>query len=236
MGRSGQTQGHIAYICFRPKSDAFGVIEFPFPKPKEYKAFLKEDISRYTDDSVPELFPGERKMMRESLEATKEMQEKTEFSETTDRFGKPAVSQFIKEQWYQDHSKDFNYSLGFVFDRVYQDGLEAGSVSEFGEWSTLANNKVGNQTGSDAWFLGGFAWLERYNLQHGNVSSSDDDPEHGHIRVDPTTIYVHYKYQNPSKETVDYTIQIHRLTGRFIEAFESPDGSNQITGTCLIFR
>ena len=231
LGQPSQTGKHFSYVCLRPKSDAFSVIEFDAPGPKEYRAFTVEDIARFADDSVPL-----NREMREEIESTKELQEKTEFSEITSRYDKQAVSSFTKEQWYQDHSKDFVYSSGFVIDDVYQDGLSMRLVSDGGEWTKLARNEEGMQGDSAAWFLGGFAWIERYNLQHANDAASDDDPEQGHIRVDPTTVYVHYKFKNTSNAMVDYKLQIHRVTGRFVEAAETHGATNEIAGTCLVFK
>lgn len=231
LGQSSHSGTHFSYVCLRPKTDAFSVIEFDAPGREEYHAFPVEEIARFADDSVPL-----NREMRKEIESTKELLEETEFSEISSRYDKPAVSSFTKEQWYQDHSKDFVYRSGFVIDEVYQDGLSMRLVSDSGEWTKQAGNKEGMQGDSAAWFLGGFAWIERYNLQHGNVAASDDDPEQGHIRVDPRTVYVHYKFKNTSNAMVDYKLQIHRGTGRFVEAAESQGTTSEITGTCLVFK
>ena len=150
--------------------------------------------------------------------------------------GHPAVSQYTKDEWYRDHGKEFVYSFGNIFDFRYQDGMNMGPVEDWGEWTMLASNKDGKQKDPPTWFLGGYAWIEKFNREHGNQSAQDDDPEHGHISVDTTTVYVHYRYENGSNEMTDYTMHINRLTGRFVERFESPAVNDQRTGTCLVFK
>ena len=161
--------------------------------------------------------------------------ENAEFGDFSDP---PAVSQYTKDQWFKDHSKDFVYGLGFVADSLYQDGLYKGAVIDQGEWSMLAGNKNGVQHGSPTSFIGSYAWIERFNLQNGDVSAKDDDREHGHISLDPSSIHVHFKFENPSRSMVDYTLQINRLTGRFVEFFGFLDGNNtdKESGTCIIFK
>ncbi len=206
------------------------MIEFDIPEPKKYRPPFNfdEDIAHYADDSVPT-----NRAMRESDESTKKLIENEEFEDFSDP---PAVSQSTKDQWLQDHSKDFVYLPGFVFDFNFQDGQDMGSVSDMGEWMMLAGGNDGKQHDPPAWFTGGYAWIERFNREHGDVSARDDDPEHGHISVDPSSIYVHYSFKNPSDEMVDYRLQINRLTGRFVEFFKLPDGSDEKTGTCMIFK
>jgi hypothetical protein len=206
------------------------VIELDLPESKDFKKpeTLDEDIARFADDSVA----GNREV-REGLQQLKEMLEKEEFEDFSDP---PAVSQYTKDQWFQDHSRDFVYIPGSVFDFRFQNGQDMGSVSDFGEWSMLAASKNGKQQDPPIWFTGGYAWIERFNRQHGDVSARDDDPEHGHISVDPSSIQVHYRFENPSGDTVDYALQIHRLTGRFVESFKFPFGNDEDSGTCMIFR
>jgi len=107
---------------------------------------------------------------------------------------------------------------------------------ESGEWSVLASNKGGVKNDPPTWFIGSYAWIERFNREHDNISGKDDEPERAHISVDPSSIHIHDKFENPSGEIVDYTIQIHRLTGRFVEYFKHPDGNDEASGTCMIFR
>lgn len=230
-GEQGHNNKHASYVCFRPQEDAFNVIEFDVPEAKEYTPSqwtLNEEVARYDDDSVPT-----RTEMGPMMERSKEAAEMGEFLDSSDPQG---VSQYTKDQWFQDHSKDFVYAPGLIADLRYQNGLDKGPVLENGEWSMLASNRGAIQHDPPAWFTGAYAWIERFNSQHGNVSAKDDEPEHAHITVDPSSIYIHYKFENPSQDLVGYKMQINRLTGRFVEYFTFPDGNDEASGTCTIFR
>lgn len=230
LGDPCHDRSHVSYVCLRPQSDAFSVIEFDVPEPRDYHApsSITEDLARSADDSLPT-----NRQFRDTLESAKQAIENLEFSDFSDP---PAVSSFTKDHWFQDHGKEFVYSSGGIVDFRYQDGIDAGSVYDFGEWSMLATNKSSKQQDLAAWFVGGYAWIERFNLQHADVSARDDNPEHGHITLDPDTIQVHYKFENVSGATVDYTLHVHRLTGRFVETFESPSGNDEASGTCMMFK
>jgi hypothetical protein len=221
---------HISYVCLRPNADFFSIVDLAIPEPKAYDPKLNTDkeIARYADDSV-----STNATMREMIERSRKTEEDAEFMDFSDP---PAVSQYTKDKWYQDHSKEFVYSPGMVLDFTYQDGINMGPVEDLGEWSMLASNKDGKQNDPPTWFLGGYAWIERFNSQHGDQSAKDDDPKHGHISADLSSIQVHYKYENPSGDMVDYAMQINRLTGRFVESFAYPYGSNRDSGTCMIFK
>jgi hypothetical protein len=221
---------HTAYVCFRPNDDYFSVVDLEIPEPKSYQRHLDADqeIARDADDSVPT-----NAAMRAIMEQSKKAAESSEFMDFSDP---PAVSQYTRDKWYQDHGKDFVYSIGEVGDYRYQDGINMGPVDDWGEWTMLASSKDGKQNDPPTWFLGGYAWIERYNSQHGDEAARDDDPEHGHISVDLSSVNVHYKYKSASGEVIDYTMHIHRLTGRFVEDFRSPNVSNQTSGTCMIFK
>lgn len=221
---------YTSYVCLRPNADFFSVVGLAIPEPKAYgrKLDTDEEIARYADDSVPT-----NATMREMMERDRKAEENAEFMDFSDP---PAVSQYTKDKWYQDHSKEFVYSPGLVLDFTYQDGINVAPVEDWGEWIMLASSKDGKQNDPPTWFLGGYAWIERFNSQHGDQSAKDDDPKHGHISVDLSSIQVHYKYENPSGDMVDYTIQINRLTGRFVESFTDPYGPNRDSGTCMIFK
>lgn len=230
LGDRGHAQRHIAYVCLRPKVDAFSVIEFEVPGPETYRppSSINEDIARYADDSLPT-----NRLFRETEEIAKKGIEDSIFMDFSDP---PAVSQYIKDQWFQDHSKDFVYSLGLVADNLYQDGLDKGIAIEPGEWSMMAGNKGSRRHDPPTWFMGSYAWIERFNFQHGDVSARDDDQEHAHISIDPSSIHIHDKFENPGGSLVDYTMQINRLTGRFVEYFKIPDANGEASGTCMIFK
>jgi hypothetical protein len=227
---TGLFKRRTAYVCFRPNDDYFSVVDVDIPEPKAYgrKLDADEEIAHYADDSVPS-----NTSMREMMERSREADENSEFMDFSDP---PAVSQDTKDKWYKDHSKDFVYSVGEVGDYRYQNGIYKGPVDDWGEWTMLASSMDGKQSDPPTWFMGGYAWIERFNRQNGNVAARDDNPEHGHISVDLSSLNVQYKYENASGGMTEYTMQINRLTGRFVEDFKSPNGSNQTSGTCMIFK
>ena len=225
---------HTSYVCLRPNDDFFSVVNVTIPEPKSYfNTMIETDrlLAVFAGDSLP-TNASVRATLEESNENSKKNDEKQEFMDFSDP---PAVSQYTKDKWYQDHSKEFVYSPGFVADYIYQNGI-MGSIDDWGEWSMLASSKNGKQNDPPTWFLGGYAWIERYNSQHADESIKDDDPKHGHISVDTSSIYIHYKYENQAGDMVDYTMLINRLTGRFVESFNNPYGSDRDSGTCMIFK
>ncbi len=221
---------HAAYVCFRPNDDYFSVVSVDIPEPKAFgrKLDTDEEIAHYANDSVPT-----NATMRELMERSRKADENSAFADVSDP---PAVSQDTKDKWYKDHSKDFVYSIGEVGDYRYQNGINMGPVDDWGEWTMLASNKNSNQPDPPTWFIGGYAWIERFNRQNGNVAARDDDPEHGHVSVDLSSVNVKYKYKNGSGDMTEYTLHINRLTGRFVEDFNSPSVSDQTSGTCMIFK
>lgn len=229
-GEQGHNNRHISYVCLRPQADAFNVIEFDIPDPKAYLQpyTLNEDMAKSADDPHPT-----SPTMREIAERSKKLMEDSMFEDFSDP---PAVSQYTKDQWFQDHSKDFVYALGLIADFRYQDGLDKSPALESGEWSMLASSKGTVQHEPPAWFTGAYSWIEKFNRQHDDVSARDDEPERAHISADPASIYIHYKFENPAQDMVDYTMQINRLTGRFVENFKFPDSNEEASGTCMIFK
>lgn len=230
LGTLNEDQRHTAYVCFRPNADTFSIVEFSIPRLKSYhpQLFTQDDFARYADDTHPT-----NALMRASMEQQKKMEENSVFMDFSDP---PAVSQYTKDKWYQNHSKEFLYSPNIVSDWRYQDGIDMGPVMDMGEWRIFASSKNGKQNDPPSWFLGGYAWIERYNGQHGDELIRDEDPKHGHINVDMSSIQIHYKFENPAGDMVDYTMRIHRLTGRFVESFTGPYGTNSESGTCMIYR
>jgi len=229
-GGPGHNKRHISYVCLRPRVDAFNVIGFDIPEPKEYQQpyTLNEQMAKAPDGPVHTI-PTEREM----AEREKKLMEDSVFADFSDP---PAVSRYTKDQWFQDHSKDFVYVVGLITDLRYQDGLDEGPALEMGEWSMLANNKGDIQHDPPVWFTGAYAWIERFNREHNNMSARDDEPEKAHISLDPFSIHIHYKFENPAGDLVDYTMQINRLTGRFVEDFRYPHDSDEVSGTCMIFK
>ena len=185
-------------------------------------------MAKFSDDSLPT-----NRKMREMGEREKQLMEDQEFEDFSDP---PAVSQFTKDEWYKDHNKEFVYSPGLVDDFRYQDGINVGPVADWGEWAMPAASKDGRQKDPPTWFTGGYAWIERFNRQHDNVSAKDNDSDHGHISVDLSSINIHYGFKNASGDMTDYTMRVNRTTGRFVEDFTSPIVSDHTSGTCMIFK
>lgn len=244
LGAPGVNKRHISYVCLRPHDDAFNVIDYYIPEPKEYRLFwdLNEEIAKfdkeiaeYADDS-PHANRALRQTaegLRENAERTRKLEEDEEFSDLSDP---PAVSRYTKDQWFQDHGRDFVYTVGFITVSRYQAGLNKGPAIETGEWRMRPSDRGGAQNDPQTWFTGAYAWIEGFNRQHGNVSARDDEPQTAHISLDPSSIYIHYKFENPAGDMVDYTMQMNRLTGRFVEDFKFPYSSDEASGTCVVFK
>ena len=218
LGQPGHNKRHISYVCLRPQEDTFNVIEFDIPQPQEYRQPYTQLNELLGNKSVSDL-----------REMSKQMMEHAEFMDSS-------VSLYTMDQWFQDHSKESVYAQGYVGVSRYQDGLYIGPADEIGEWSRPASDPRVFQQDPPAWFTGAYAWIEGFNSQHDNVSAEDDNPKHAHITVDPYSIHIHYKYENPAGDLVDYAMQINRSTGRFIEYFKFPYDHNEVSGTCMIFK
>lgn len=228
---------HTSFVCLRPNADFFSIVDLEIPEPTAYDSsmFNMNEKFAHDIDSIPKN-ASTREALEESKKSIEESKSYDEIQEFMDFSNPPAVSKYTKDRWYEDHIKEFVYSRGIVEVFRYQDGINFGPVEDWGEWSMLASSKDGKQKDPTTWFTGGYAWIERYNNQHGNRSAKDDDPKHGHILVDTSSVQVHYKYGNGAGETVNYTMQINLLTGRFVESMSSPGSANHVSGTCMIFK
>jgi hypothetical protein len=228
---------HTSFVCLRPKADFFSIVNLDIPEPTAYQpsSFNTDEKFAHDTDSIRRN-ASTRKLLDDFKKDREESKKNAENQGFMDFSNPPAISKFTKDRWYEDHSKVFIYSPGIVEDYRYQDGINFGPAEDWGEWSMLASIKDDKQNDPTTWFTGGYAWIERYNSQHGNQSAKDDDPKHGHILVDTSSILVHYKYGNGSGDTVDYTMRINLLTGRFVESMSSPGSANRASGTCMIFK
>ena len=81
LGDPGTANRHVSYVCLRPKSDTFSVIEFDIPELKEYRPFstINQDLVRYADDSNPT-----NRSFRENLQRTKKLIEDSILSDFSD--------------------------------------------------------------------------------------------------------------------------------------------------------
>ena len=228
---------HTSFVCLRPNVDFFSIVAVNILGPEAYGPSLIEIDEKFAHDidSIP-TNASTREIIEQSNRDSEELKKSAENQEFMDYSNPPAISKSTKDKWFEDHRKGLLYSPGLVEVYRYQDGINFGPVEDWGEWSMLASSKDGKQKDPPTWFTGGYAWIERFNNQHGNQSEKDDDPKHGHILVDTSSIQVHYKYENGAGDTVDYTMRINRLTGRFVESMSSPGSTNHVSGTCMIFK
>jgi hypothetical protein len=202
---------HFAYVCLRPGVDTFTLVEFTVPEKKRFEHFLSDadkESRRLYADAIIGADPAHPLSL-------------------------PAVN-----QWYEDHRDGELFAPGGVGVASYQDGQLADMDMETGEWRRSAEAVGTTYDIGYAEFVGGHYWVQAYNETHAGVSPEADDLKKMHVHVDGNSIYAHYSYENRSRETVDYTLQIHRSTGRFTETFKLPDDRSDVdvAGTCMIFK
>jgi len=135
--------------------------------------------------------------------------------------------------WVHEHEDDLVYNTGDAELYLYQQGILANFVTDFGKWSRPARLATGGHPS----FEGAYSWLETLNLKNGGKFAGEDDPKHGHISIDPSRIYVHYSYENSNNSSTDYTLIIQRSTRRFTETFDPAGGQSfEDSGTCRAFK
>jgi len=209
LGSQSVSGRHFAYVCFSPHNDAFRVVSFNEPPPKDYRPYTPSDDSTLTA-----------------------------FAWKQEAFAFETVNiQIINAQnkWFNDHQDYTLYSFRHVYVDSYEDGLLASSIGDFGKWSRDSYPKLTQN--SSAAFQGAHYWLERFNADNNGTFSQVDDPSHGHISVDETSIYVHYSFTNRADDATDYMLMIRRSTGRFTQTFKPSKGEPlEDHGTCLVFK
>lgn len=218
---------HVAYVCPRPVDDAFSVVEFTLPPQSVYERPYNEQIAPFVDQS--------KQLNRDMLKSINSTQDMLSPFSPLATLGSPPIGDAVKREWLRAQASGFVYAYGYVSISLYQDGVPAGTLSDFGDWMEPAEAK--RNTHSDPqWFTGGYSWLTSFNESHKNLYGAEDDPKHAHISLIPDTIDVSYSYNSTSGMLIHYNLQIQRVTGRFTESFKSSGQANQTAGSCMIFR
>ncbi|MGC1462287.1 MAG: hypothetical protein WA802_08805 [Terracidiphilus sp.] len=212
-GDKESNQGHVAYVCLRPKADVFQVVKFDEPRPDRYRPYSGPGGAKN-----PEFFLREGEAFPSGG-------------------GKPVLAlEEAREKWYEDHDDYSLYALGYVSVDSWQSGIMTAFVSDFGKWQRPLPEHD-KRSDEDVLFEGAYQWLAHFNQANANKFIAADDREHAHIDMSSTSIYVHYSFKNKSNNYTDYTLNIQRSTGRFTESFESTDtGPFEDSGTCMSFK
>jgi hypothetical protein len=143
----------------------------------------------------------------------------------------------MQDKWQQEHLDGMVYDFGSVEMNEYRDGLHTDSEIDYGKWSRPARSQNNPSDDDRAFFEGAYAWLAAQKGIDKNSADIGDDPEHAHITVGDSIIYVHYSFENNNSGTTNYALEIQRSTGRFKEVFTPSSGESfEKAGTCLVFK
>jgi hypothetical protein len=204
---------HFAYVCLRPKNDSFKIVDFYEPSSGEYRSYSPPDLPKNLLSAMEEqdAFPYEK--------------------------GLPVIPHMDAQKiWYEDHDDFHMYEFDTVYVEAWENGIMADYVSDSGKWRRASfQGHILAQTGAS--FEGAFEWLTRYSKANDNKLAVIDNPEHAHISIDDTSIYVRYSFKNKNGDFTGYTLNIQRSTGRFTESFAAPGlDSYDDSGTCMSFK
>lgn len=206
-GSEATRESRISYVCFRPEEDTFVVVEFNRPKSSRY----------YHAPSLA-----------------------VKLSLAFGAFGledKPPVSESTRQLWMDSLDENHSYAAGDAALYLYQNGIATALVRDGGTWSTFGTCSPGSTPCDGARYEGGYFWIEQFNKENENKLAADDKPEHGHISIDGSRLYVHYSYDNKNNTTTDYSLVIQSSTGRFTETFDESNGKqSEDSATCKIFE
>jgi hypothetical protein len=204
---------HFAYVCMRPKDDAFTVVEFDEPLPEEYRPYSPPDAATNVVTLLQEneAFPYKEGMpVMQHLDAQK--------------------------KWFEDHDDFSLYEIGWIYVDSWQSGIATTYVSDFGKWRRPLPQGH-NHSDEDATFESAHQWLTQFNEANANQLASADDREKPRIGVDDTSISVRYSFKNKNDDHTDYRLTIQRSTGRFTESFEATGIEPfEDSGTCMSFK
>ena len=213
-GERGSRRRHFAYVCPRPKSDVFKVVEFDEPQAGDYRPYSPADAASNNLSSVllkTEAFPLEE--------------------------GKPFTPHMdAQDKWYEDHDGLSMYGFGSIYIESWENGILSDYASDVGKWRRALNQA---HTGSDedADFESAHQWLAHFNEANANQLAAADNPKYPRISVSDIAIYLRYDYENKNNGDTEYTLNIQRSTGRFTESFEATGTEPfEDSGTCMSFR
>jgi hypothetical protein len=211
MGKHTNKQRHYAYVCPRPKTDVFQIVYFDMPNEREYKG-----ASYYSDSGS----------YRTSLKLSAFLGASTP---------NHPVDPSIQDEWLDQHLDFEEYVLDDVTIEEYKNGLFEDIAYDFGKWSRPSEDSPAR--GAEATFEGAYVWLARHTGIDKDAPDIGDDPEHAHITIGSSTIYVHYRFQNKNGGNTDYRLNIQESTGRFTETYSISDmDATEHSGACMIFK
>lgn len=204
---------HFAYVCLRPKDDAFKIVEFNEPPREDFRPYLPPDGAGSLGAS---LFEAKAFSYAEGKPVGKVMD--------------------AQKKWYEDHDDFSVYQVGAVYVESWENGILTASVSDFGKWQ-LRLPQIHSRSDENASFESAHHWLAAFNEANADQLAAADDRERPRIFVDDTSIYVQYSYKNKNNDYTDYTLTIQRSTGRFAESFKATGIEPfEDSGTCMSFR
>jgi hypothetical protein len=147
------------------------------------------------------------------------------------------VDSSIQDQWFNEHLDFEVYDFGTVDVHEYRNGLHSDWVSDHGKWSRPSETQNDPAHDDDATFEGAYVWLARHTGVDKDATDIGDDPEHAHITIGESAIYVSYRFENNSGGKTDYGLKIQKSTGRFTETFSSSSvDAFEHAGTCMMFK
>ncbi|MGA2876728.1 MAG: hypothetical protein ABSE82_14485, partial [Nitrososphaerales archaeon] len=193
-GGKDSRKRHFAYVCLRPKDDAFKIVEFDAPLPEEYRSYSPQDAARSFTVLLQEneAFPYKEGMpVMQHLDAQK--------------------------KWYEDHDDIFQYGFGNIYMESWEQGILANYVSDSGKWRRPLS-QGSKYSDEDVYFESAHQWLAKFNEANANQLSAVDEREYPRITVGDTSIYLRYSFKNKNNDYTDYTLNIQRSTGRFTES------------------
>jgi hypothetical protein len=209
-GRDSQER-HFAYVCLLPKQDVFKIVEFDEPLPTDFRPF--ETNGR---EWIVELgaFPSAK---------AKSYTERTQLMDA----GK---------KWFNDHNESSGYAIGTVYVQSWENGIMADYVSDWGKWRLpfFQGNVLSKE---EATFESAHEWLEHFNKDNDGKLALADDRAVPRILISDSSVYVNYSFENRSNAFTDYTLSIHRSTGRFTESYVATGlDPFEKSGTCMVFK
>jgi hypothetical protein len=213
LGTSSKYHGHVTYVCLAQTSDKFMTVDFNVPHGNSYSPYSywsSDDVLRRSEEQSAFLGPS-----------------------TPNH----PVDSSIQDQWFDEHLNQEVYDFGTVDVHEYRNGLHVNWETDSGKWSRLSETQKEQAYDNTANFTGAYAWLARHTGTTKDSPDIGDDPEHAHITIGDSTIYVSYRFENNNGGATDYGLQIQKSTGRFTETFTPSDmEAFEDSGTCMVFK
>ena len=216
FGDAGIRTKHISYVCFRPKSDVFQLIDFDIPANARFMN-LSDAGTSLLDMGFDNAFPGSlaRLSSEHNLQAYLE----------------------LRKYWEESGRGDFETSTGLVRIQTFTDGVSSYYGSEWGRWKRPGLHDDEKGTNGELLFEGGNFLIAKHNRDTEAKTTIPDNPELEHIGLTGADVFIQYSFENRNNEKTDYILSVRRSTGRFTETFKSQGvGTDSSSGICLIFN